>query len=172
MHPAEVEKALDSMVLLVDTREQLTDRFKSRLESVGLPWERQKLDFGDYSAKCELVDLSREVVIERKMNLDELALCFGSQRARFEREFERAREAAAKVYLLVENASFDIILSPASYKIHCHSKYSSKSMKASIFAWCARYNMTPIFCNDGNTGQVIKEILYRELKERLKVWDG
>ena len=72
MHDYEVEKALDSITLLVDTREQMTDRLKDRLELAGLPYERQKLDYGDYSAKCDVYDLSTEVVIERKMNLDEL----------------------------------------------------------------------------------------------------
>lgn len=167
MHAYEAEQTLNSIVLLVDTREQMTDRLKERLELVGLPYERQKLDFGDYSAKCDSLDLSNKVVIERKMNLDELALCFGSQRKRFEREFERAKNAGAITYLLVENASWDVLLSEDSYKMRCHSRYSAKAMIASLTAWMARYNMKVIFCNESNSGRLIKEILYREMKERL-----
>ena len=63
MHDYEVEKALDSITLLVDTREQMTDRLKDRLELAGLPYERQKLDYGDYSAKCDALDLSKDVTL-------------------------------------------------------------------------------------------------------------
>lgn len=167
MHEFEIEQALSNMVLLIDTREQITSRLEERLESAGLPWIRQKLDFGDYSAKCDLYDLSREVVIERKMNLDELAMCFGTQRKRFEREFLRAQEAGAKVYLLVENASWDVLHSEDSYKMRCHSRYSAKAMIASLTAWMARYNMRVIFCNEHNSGKLIKQILFREMKEKL-----
>ena len=81
----EIDKCLESMVLLVDTREQPTERLKERLEAAGLPYERAKLDVGDYSCKCtlpdgEVLDFSARAVIERKMNLDELCMCFGRER--------------------------------------------------------------------------------------------
>lgn len=167
MHSFEVEQYLNSMVLLVDTREQMTDRLKERLELAGLPYERQKLNYGDYSAKCDALSLAETVVIERKMNLDELALCFGSQRKRFEREFERVKAAGATIYLLVENATWDVLYNEESYKMRCHSRYSAKAMIASLTAWMARYKMKVVFCNESNSGRLIKEILYREMKERL-----
>ena len=167
MHAYEVEQSLNSLTLLIDTREQMTDRLKERIESAGIPYERKKLNYGDYSAKCDVYDLSTEVVIERKMNLDELAMCFGTQRKRFEREFERVKEAGATIYLLVENASWDVLYNQDSYKMRCHSRYSQKAMISSLTAWMARYNMKVVFCNECNTGRLIKEILYREMKERL-----
>ena len=45
MHPVEAKAVLDSMVILVDTREQDTPRLRLRLRRMGCPWERQKLDF-------------------------------------------------------------------------------------------------------------------------------
>lgn len=168
MNDYEVEQTLNSMVLIIDTREQMTDRLNERIKSVGMPHERKKLDFGDYSAKCDVLDLSDQVVIERKMNLDELALCFGTQRKRFEREFKRAKDAKATIYLLIENASWDVLYNPDSYKMRCHSKYSAKAMIASLTAWMARYKMRVVFCNENNSGWLIKEILFREMKERLK----
>ena len=50
MTPFEIENSLESMTLLVDTREQPTQRLKDRLERVGLPYERKKLEQGEYSA--------------------------------------------------------------------------------------------------------------------------
>ena len=112
MNHFDVKRSLDSMVILVDTREQDTPSLRRRLELIKCPWERQKLDFGDYSAKCRLpdgewLDLSPKVAVERKMSFDELCACFCRGRQRFTREFERARKAGATVYLLIENASWE-----------------------------------------------------------------
>lgn len=167
MHPSEVENALNDLVLLLDTREQPSPKLDKRLKDIGLPHERIKLNFGDYSVKCGEITLADSVVIERKMNLAELAMCLGSQRGRFEREFERARESKAKIYLLIENANWDVLFSDDAYKRYCRSKYPRKAMLSSLAAWSARYNMSVIFCNEQNTGHLIREILYREMKERL-----
>ena len=120
-----MKRSLDSMVILVDTREQDTPSLRRRLELMNCPWERQKLDFGDYSAKCRLpdgewLDLSPKVAVERKMSFDELCACFCRGRQRFTREFERAREAGAAVYLLIENASWENAL--AGEKFLCHKR--------------------------------------------------
>lgn len=167
MHPLEVEKTLKDMIILYDTREQPGEKLNKRLENTGCPCERVKLNFGDYSAKCGDVSLADSVVIERKMNLTELAMCFGSERERFQREFERAKEAGAKIYLLIENADWNVLYSDSVYKRYTRSKYSRQALLASLTAWIARYNMNVIFCNDKNTGFLIREILYREMKERL-----
>ena len=163
----EVEKCLDSMVLLVDTREQPTQKFCSRIALTGLPFERKKLNQGDYSCKCTLpdgseLDFSDKVAIERKMDLDELCLCFGKERKRFEREFERAKEAGCKIYLLVEGGTWE-----KAYNGKYRSKYNEKALVASIDAFRARYGMQLDFCKDEITGRLIRDILYRELKEYL-----
>ena len=168
MTPFELEKCLDSMVLLVDTREQPTPRLQARIEISGLPYERRKLDQGDYSCKCTLpggeeLDFSSRVAIERKMDLDELCLCFGKERKRFEREFERAKENGCKIYLLVENGNWE-----KAYNGKYQSKYNQKALVASIDAFRARYGMQLDFCKEETTGRLIRDILYRELKEYLK----
>lgn len=70
------------------------------------------MDVGDYSCACILpdgseLDFSKYIVIERKMNLDELCQCFGRERARFEREFGRAADAGIRIYLLVEGGTWE-----------------------------------------------------------------
>lgn len=168
MHECDIDKALSTLTLLYDTREQLNERLQDRLSKAQLPCERVKLDYGDYSAKCEALDLRNSVVIERKMNLDELAMCLGSQRKRFEAEFKRAKDQGATVYLLIEDANWDVLYSPQSYKLRCHSKYTAKAMIASLTAFMSRYGLKVIFCNESNSGYLIREILFREMKERLK----
>lgn len=168
MTPFEVSEALERLTLLVDTREQDTIFFRRRLKEVGLPWKRKKLDFGDYSMKVELedgkeVDFSRDVTIERKMSLDELCQCYGKDRERFTREFQRARAAGAKTYLLVENGSWEKALEGV-YR----SKMHPKALTHSLTAWLARYDCQVIFCQAKTTPKLIREIVYREAKERLE----
>ena len=158
-----VDKALSTMTVLCDTREQDTLRARNRLKQIGVPIERVALSFGDYSAKCDALDLRESVAIERKMDLSELAHCYCQDRKRFVREFERAKEAGAKLYLLVENGSLD-----EAYSRHYRSRVHPKSLIASIMAWLARYNCQILFCSAEKSGQVIHDVLYRELKERLE----
>lgn len=163
----EIEAALGSMTLLVDTREQPTEKLQRRIEDTGLPHERKKLDFGDYSCQCIMpdgntVDFSSKVAIERKMNLDELCLCFGRERPRFEREFERAKAAGCRIYLLVEGGSWE-----KAYNGKYRSLMKPQALIASIDAFRARYGMQLDFCKAETTGKLIRDILYRELKEWL-----
>lgn len=164
----DIEQCMESMVLLVDTREQPTKRLNDRLEATGLPYERQKLDSGDYSCMCtlpggEVLDFSSRVVVERKMNLDELCMCFGKERPRFEREFERAAESGTKIYLLVEGDNWEKV-----YNGKYRSLLKPQALVASIDAFRARYGMQLDFCKPETTGKLIRDILYRELKEYLQ----
>lgn len=167
MHPAVVESVLKSLVLIVDTREQDTKRARHRIKRTGLPVFRKALSFGDYSCLVTLddgseLDFSGSVAIERKMNLDEIIDCYTRHRDRFAREFERAKESNAKLYLLIENASWE-----KAYQGKYRSKMNSNALIASMTAWLARYNCQIIMCDELTTPKLIKEILYREAKERL-----
>lgn len=158
-----VNKALSTMTVLCDTREQDTPRARRRFEQIGVPIESVALSFGDYSARCDALDLRDNVAIERKMDLSELAHCYCQDRKRFVREFERAKEAGAKLYLLIENGSLD-----EAYNGHYRARVHPKSLTASMLAWLARYNCQILFCGVENSGQVIHDVLYRELKEKLE----
>lgn len=163
MHPVEVKTALESMVILVDTREQDTPRLRARLRQMGVPYERCKLNFGDYSVKCDALSLADTVVIERKMSIDELCNCYCKDRARFEREFGRAKNAGAKIYLLIEDATWEAV-----YGGKYRSKMKPESLVASILAWLARYNCQIFYCKSETSGLLIRDTLKRELKERLE----
>lgn len=164
----DIQSALDSITILVDTREQDTPQARKRLEGMGLQYERKKLDFGDYSAKCKIsefqeMDFSDFFAIERKMSLDELCGCYCKSRERFVREFERARMKGAKLYLLIENATWE-----NAYAGKYRSKMSANALVASMLAWLSRYNCQLIFCKAETSGKLIKDIIYREVKERLE----
>jgi hypothetical protein len=76
---------------------------------------------------------------------------------------ERAASNNSVIYLLVENATYEGIINHR-YK----SRYNPAAFLASLTAWTVRYNLRPIFCKAETSGQLIKEILYRDMKERLE----
>lgn len=165
MKPREIESALGGMVVLVDTREQDTPRLRARLKDMDCPYERCKLDFGDYSAKFPANGdwLTLNVAVERKMDFGELAQCFCKGRARFAREFDRAKESGAKIYLLIENCSWE-----DAYMGNYRSEMKPQAFVASILAWLARYDCQVIFCSQRTSGKLIRDILRREGREMLE----
>ncbi len=155
------------MRILVDTREQPTERARKRYQDFGIAYDRRKLEYGDYSAEvtagAQVISMERAVVIERKMNISELCSCFCHERKRFTAEMERARADGAKIYLLVEGGSWEKVYA-GSYR----SQMQPKALVASILAFCARYNLMIVFCRADTSGKLIADILYRETKEILK----
>ena len=167
MHPVEIEQTLDSMTVLVDTRERPTEYSEKRYAQFGRPYRREKLDVGDYSAEFttptgEVVSLKNKVVVERKNSIDELCMCYTTERGRFEREFERAKNGGIKVYLLIENATFEAI-----YNGKYRSRMKPRSVVASILAWLARYNCVLVLCKAETSGKIIRDLLHYEMRELL-----
>lgn len=166
MEGFEIDDCLKSMVILVDKREQKTDRAERRYKSFSVPFRRETLNYGDYSAEFTLPNGEVERIhaaIERKMNLEELSTCLTHERDRFEREFQRAEADGASIYLLIEDATWENLIN-GRYK----TMFNPKAFFCSTIAWVARYDLKPIFCKQETSGKMIQEILYRELKERLE----
>lgn len=169
----EQKAVLDSFEILVDSREQPTDRARRRYETFGVPYQRATLSYGDYAYNAVLPDGSQlydtdqtieaAAVVERKMNLDELAQCFTRSRERFQREFERAQNKGCRIYLIVENASWENL-----YNGKYRTRFNSAAFVASQVAWMVRYNMNVCYCKEETSGKIIRDILYRDLKERLE----
>lgn len=168
----EQDAMLQSMQILVDTREQNTERARKRYSTFGVPYSRATLSYGDYCYNAQLPNgewlfkegeiVAAPIAIERKMNLDELAMCFTRERDRFEREFQRAKANNARIFLLIENATWENLLN-GRYR----SRYNQNAFLASLAAWIIRYDLQLIFCKEETSGRLIKEFLYRDLKERI-----
>lgn len=169
----ETMEILETFELIVDTREQRTSRAKRRFASFTVPYRHAVMSYGDYCADLVLPSggrlyegdsaISAKCAIERKMSLDELAGNLTRDRDRFRREFERAQEAGATIYLLVEDGSWDKIL-----RHEYRSRFAPEAFFASLTAWQARYDLRIIFCPHTITAKLIQEILYRDMKERLE----
>lgn len=166
--PFEIEEMMENMTILVDTREQDTAALRRRLKDMPCGKERTALKYGDYSVKTCLPDgreysLSNRYVIERKMSLDELCACFGRERKRFIKEFERAKQDHATIILLTENGDWE-----KAFGGQYRSLYHPASLVASLCAWIVKYGMIPQFCTPEMSGQLIYKLLRYALKESLE----
>ena len=172
-NPFAVEQILASMIILHDTREQDTERARKRYQRFGMPVESAILDYGDYAYNARLpdgtwlYDTRKRIypccIIERKMSLDELEMCLTRGRKRFSAEFERAKAAGARIILLVENASWEN-LNAGRYR----SGMLPQAFRASLTAFMVRYDLQLIFCKEETSPILIRELLYRDLKNRLE----
>lgn len=158
----ELADAMNDMTIICDTREQVNGHITKYFDKQKVPHITRKLDTGDYSAQIGALSLERDIVIERKRNLDEICGNFTADRERFEREFLRAKAYGIKVVLIIENATWgDIFL--GNYR----SKVSPKSLLGSLLSWMVRFNVTVTFCKPEETGKLIHGILYYAAKEML-----
>lgn len=173
MEGFEIQQCLDTFKILVDTAEQPTEEYTKRCESLGFPYERQNLDYGDYTYNFQLPSgqwlhdtktaVKGHVVIERKMSLRELSGNLCQNYERFVREFDRAEENAASIYLLVEDGSWMKIIT-GKYG----TKFNSKAYLHRLLKLIGTYQIKPIFVPKELSGKMISEILFREAKRRLE----
>lgn len=173
--PAEIEECINSMIVLVDSRERPCKEQEKRCEAFGVPYERRTLNYGDYTYSFTLPNGKRidqgepicgDAVIERKMSLTELSGNLCQEFDRFNREFRRAMDHDASVYLLVEDASWEKI-----YNHNYDTAFNEKAYLKRLLRLAAEYDVKPIFCRKETSGKLIRDILERELKVRLERGD-
>lgn len=166
----EVKKLLKSMVVIVDTNEQVYEHISDWYDNKKIPYVRQNMNFGDYSfylpANPELGILrdlyfTDKITIERKRNLEELSgNCVGAERIRIENEFRRHK---GKMILLIENAEYVDIINH-NYK----TEYKPVSFLATLHSFSERYDIPFTFMKDNKcSGQFIYYTFYYWLRNYL-----
>lgn len=166
----ELRELLKSIVIIIDTGEQIYEHISSWFDSKKIKHVRQKLDFGDYSfylpANPELGILrdlyfTDEVSIERKAHLEELSSNFvGTERIRIENEFRRHK---GNMTLLIEGAEYQDIINH-NYK----TEYAPASFLGTLHSFSDRYGVPFTFMKDKRyTGQYIYFTFYYFLRNYL-----
>ncbi len=175
MQYLDIQACLETMQIIVDTREQPTKRAYDRYSLFSCPYRRQAMAYGDYTYNFtykgkklypEGVPIQAGCIIERKSSLEELSGNLTHDRERFIKELEKAADAGATVYLLIENGNIQKI-----YAGHYRTKFDKNAYFASFVAMLAKYHIQPIFCPAEISGRIIYEILYRELRIRIERGD-
>lgn len=164
------------MQIQVDTREHAKEweRIKGQFDALGVRYFRSKLYVGDYQS----LDDPR-LVIDRKRDLQEICGNVCQQHERFKAELLRAREQGIKLVILCEHGADikdleDVYFwqNPRKYRIRWRT-VNGKRVKSVISdkavdgpqlykSLCTirdRYGVDLVFCQKGDTGQRIVEIL-------------
>ena len=148
------------MKIIVDSREKWTQSGRDQhisgyFQKNGIEWEVKKLDCGDY------MEPGGKISVDRKKNLDELAINFlnKTDRMRFMNEIRRARQSGIKLVILCEHGgkikSYEDVRNWQSK----YSKVTGKALADAIFRLYVSYGVQVLFCDKRHTGQRIVEML-------------
>lgn len=139
------------MIIIIDTREQLPYKFKTKSE-IGT------LHTGDYSIKG-----AEEIISIERKTIDDIVGCLTGGRGRFEKELYRSR--SLEYFALVIECSLSD-LSKGRYT----SKMNPKSAVQSIVTFSIRYRMPVFFAENRMCGRLLTESLLikfaREMENR------
>lgn len=166
----QIKGMLKQMVILVDSREQKNGHILDYFNRQGIAYEVEKLDFGDYS--CRIPDTAAgqsiyfhdSIVIERKNSLEEISGNFSKGRERFETEFLKARNAGAKIYLMVEDPRGFTGVIMGSYK----TGMKPAAFMASLKTWEHRFDANIQFIAPEYSGYYIATTLQYFVREALR----
>ena len=161
MHFTDKEKTkiYESMVVLVDTREKdgKNNHILTFFDNNNISYKRKALQYGDYSfmipADPEIgiskdLYFDRKIVVERKADLDEIAVNLTKERERLKKELALAPKDKV---LIIESGSYEDMVT-GNYK----SDYKPKSFWGSYHSLWHEYDVPIIFMpNRSYTGQFI-----------------
>lgn len=153
----DIKKLAKQMIVLVDSREKKNAYVLDYLKKQNIAYRVEKLDYGDYSfmipasAAGKDIYFHRDCVIERKASLEELSGNLAQERERFEKEFLKAGNDGAKIYLMIE--------SPGGYSDIIGHKYRTKftpaAYMASLKTWESRFGCNVQFIDKQYSGYYI-----------------
>ena len=96
---SEIKELLDSIVILVDTKEKVNAHITGWFDKKKIPWKKKSLSKGDYSFYISANEalgipkdlyFDKEIVVERKASLEEISGSLTQNRERFEHELSLA----------------------------------------------------------------------------------
>ncbi len=166
----QIKGMLKYLTVLVDSREQKNGHILDYFQRQGIPYEVEKLDFGDYSCLLPAAAAGRDIyfhdsiVIERKNSLEEISGNLSKGRERFEAEFLKARNAGAKVYLLIESPLGYTGIITHGYK----TQMKPAAFMASLKTWEHRFDTNIQFIDPQYSGYYIVSTLQYFVREALR----
>ena len=159
------------MFIVEDTRQQA-----GRHEAKHKAWAAH----GDTITRCALpcgdYALFPRVSVDSKASMQEIAQNIGGttkEHERFRRELERARQAGAKLYILVEQNHYSSNKERSKVEkpidlIRWQSPYSvvrGEKIFRVLVGWMREFPLEVIFCDRRQTGRKIVQIIYGEDNE-------
>lgn len=165
----QIKQIVDSMIILIDSRERKNSHIRLWLKSNKIQYEICKLNFGDYSFKIpknpkldilEDISFEDEIAIERKANAEEISGNLTEGRDRFKREFERGN---AKIRLLIEDSSYSEIC-----KGNYDTNFNNGSFIGSLHSIQEEYKSPFFFTDKEHSAQYIYNTFKYYLRNKIK----
>lgn len=169
-------KCLSTLRIIIDTREKPGKKADHRYSQFCCPYMKSGLLVGDYCFNVnlpsgrELIEVGSKaitpkyVAIERKCCLDEaISIFVGNKKIQFKNEIQRAKDANCKLYLLIENSSWEEVIS-GKYR----SKIEPDVLLSLFLSYQTQFDMPIVFCPESHSGKIIHDILYYELKKQIR----
>ncbi len=164
----ELKEVLDSLTIIVDTREQVNTHVLDYFRKRDIQFKFQAMKTGDYSAmipKNEELGITRDLylaaAVERKNGVDELVSSI-KDRTRFENELIRSQKIPF-VMIVEDHEGYQKILN-GNYR----SKYNPQALLGSLKTFEARYNFSTVFISPNTTGNYVYHTLLYHSREFLK----
>ncbi|NFK66117.1 ERCC4-type nuclease [Clostridium botulinum] len=121
----EMKKILDNMTVVVDSREQNNQHILDFFNKKKIPYKVIKNDFGDYTAMIPAgtinqfttdIYFDRDIAIERKNSIDEIAGNLKEDAARLKKELAHMNMHDIKYFFFVEDKDFHENLRNGNYR--------------------------------------------------------
>lgn len=167
---SEQKQLLKSLVILIDTRENVNDHITGYFDKKGIAFKTQKLDSGDYSVMLPAAPglgimrdtyFDKQIIIERKVDLTELSSNLAQYRERFESEFYRV--PGCRKYLLIESGSYSNVFD-GKY----NTGLNSAAFMASLLTFQCRFGINVSFVSKEHSGKFIHALCYYFVREALQ----
>ena len=161
----QIDDILKNIKIVVDTREQKNQHIIAYLNDNHIPYVVSKLDSADYSyllPDYPQLNMDKKVLVEKKYGLNEITGNLTKGRKRFDAEFSRV-DKDVSLHLVIEQTTWKKILNH-SYL----SKMTPKSLMASLLSFAERYNMKVWFVGKLESPEVIYNIIYYGLMNKLR----
>lgn len=121
----ELKKVLDSLVVIVDSREQNNQHIIEFFNKKKIPYKVVKNDFGDYTAMLPSgtigtftsdIYFDRDIAIERKNSIDEIAGNLKDDAARLKKELAHLNMNQIKYFFFVEDKDYHTNLRNGNFR--------------------------------------------------------
>lgn len=163
MSKKDFDSIFSTFKLICDTRENENSHIINIFKKHNIQIVYDKLDFADYSCICCDYDFRNDIVLERKMNIDEFCNNITRKRQQFETELIKAFEVRARLQLLIEEINYIDILNEA-YR----SNTKQQSIIATLNTYKFRYNIDYIFLDKQASANYIYNYFKYFIREYLK----
>lgn len=147
---------METMKIIIDSREKKCDHIKKWFEKNGIEYEVKKLDVGDYQ-----IEGNTAISVDRKQNLVELSknLMNKADHSRFWKEIRRAKEQNIKLFILCEHGGKIKQIQNVALWNDKYSGVSGRRLMDEIYRTHIAYGVEFLFCDKRCTARRIVEIL-------------